>query len=129
MTRRDILRIIGGGIVVLIGLVLTFGSLQLWNGAPASRPDIIADATTVRSIARDLLVLAAILLIGGIAATINLGWGQWAATIAIALWVAGGFWANRALFGRVPALHMGAHVLLGALSLWLLWVGYSAHRN
>ena len=118
-------RIVAGVIVVLIGVVICVGSVQLWNGPPASWPDVIAGDASVKSTAKGMLAMAVVLFVAGVAVITNVGWGQFAAAISVTLFVVAGFWANRVLFGSVRPLHTGLNVLVGALVIWLLWVGYS----
>ena len=75
------------------------------------------------------MAVAGVLLLAGAAATVNLGWGWLAATSAIVVFLAGGFWANYVLFGDVRPFHTGANVMVGALILWLLWIGYSVPES
>src|SRR5262249_59665280 len=98
MAKQEICRIIGGLLVVLIGIAVGIGGIQLWNGAPASWRDVTASDSTVKNSARSILFVAVLLFVGGIAATFNLSWGQWAASIAIVIFVIGGFWANYILY-------------------------------
>src|SRR5262245_48132627 len=109
MTKQEICRIVGGMLAVLTGMAVGFGGLQLWNGAPSSWKDVIANRSTVKNAARGIVVVAVMLLIGGIAVAFNLAWGQLAASIAIVNFVAGGFWANHILFGKIRPLHTGAN--------------------
>jgi len=124
MTKQEICRIVGGMLAVLTGMAVGFGGLQLWNGAPSSWKDVIANRSTVKNAARGIVVVAVMLLIGGVAVAFNLAWGQLAASIAIVNFVAGGFWANHILFGKIRPLHTGANVVVGAIIFWLLWLGY-----
>ncbi|HET6266722.1 MAG TPA: hypothetical protein VFG11_03320 [Acidobacteriota bacterium] len=127
MSKQEICRIIGGLLVVLIGIAVGIGGIQLWNGAPASWRDITASNSTAKNSARTILVVAVMLFIGGIAATFNLNWGQWAASIAIVIFVIGGFWANHLLFGSIRPGHTITNVIVGAVILWLLRIGYAGH--
>jgi len=71
-----------------------------------------------------MLVLAALLLVAGSAAAINLRWGQRTAVIATLAFVAVGFWANYTLFGDLRLMHSGTNSAVGALVLLLLWAGW-----
>jgi hypothetical protein len=123
MTKRTVCRIVGGILVVLIGVAVGFGGFQLWGGAPSSWPNLIADASTIRSAAVGMLALAVFLVVAGTAATVNLRWGQAVSAIGILVFVAGGFWVNYALFGDVRLTHSGANVVVAAVILLLLSVG------
>ena len=125
MTKQEICRIVGGILVVLIGIAVGYGGLQLWNGAPSSWKDVIANRSTVKNAARGIVVVALMLLVGGIGAIINSSWGQMAASIGILNFIVGGFWANYILFGNIRPKHTGANVVVGAIILFLLWFGYA----
>ena len=123
--KQDICRTVAAVMVMLIGLAICVGSVQLWNGAPASWPDVIAGDASVKSIAKGMMAMAVILFVAGGAVLGNVGWGQFAAAISVTIFVVAGFWANRVLFGGVRPMHTGPNVVVGALVLWLLWIGYS----
>ena len=123
MTKRDLCRIVSGILVVLIGIAVGFGGFQLWAGVPSSRPDLVADASTIKGAAVGMLVLAAFLLLAGSAAIASLRWGRVASAIALLVFVAGGFWVNYAVFGGVRLMHSGANVVVAAVALLLLWLG------
>jgi len=125
MTKQDICRIVAGVSVILIGAAICVGGVQLWGGAPASWPDVIAGDATVKSTAKGMMAMSVILIIAGGAVISNVWWGQLAAVIAVAIFVVTGFWANQVLFGNVRPMHAGPNVAVGALILWLLWIGYS----
>ena len=127
MTKYAIYRVIGGVLVVLIGIVVAFGSYQLRNGAPPSWPDIAANDPTVRTVSKGMAAAAGLLVIGGLIAVVGLDWGYWAATIATVVFVAGGFWANYILFGSLRPLHTGTNVIVCAVIQWLLWIAYTEH--
>jgi len=129
MTKTDICRISGGVLVVLVGVAVGFGGYLLSGGVPSSWPDVIADDATARNVARAMLAVAAILLVGGGAATANAAWGYWVAVSATLLFVIGAFWANYLLFGSMRPMHTGTNVIVAAVICWLLWVGYSASRT
>src|SRR5262245_43880434 len=122
MSKPEICRIAAGGLIALIGVAVGFGSVQLWNGAPKSWPDITASDATVQSTARGMIVMAVLLLGTGLAAALHLSWGRWAAAIAIGLFVAGAFWANSVLFGNLRPMHTVPNVLVASVILYLLWV-------
>ena len=125
MNRYDIARVVAGLIVVLIGLAIGVGSFQLRDGKPLSWPDIVADDSTVRITAGAMAVVAAVLVVAGAAAIFALGWGYAAAMIAIGVFVVGGFWANYVLFADLRPIHTVPNVIVAALVIWLLWLGYS----
>ena len=125
MNRRDISRIVAGVLIVLIGAAIGLGSVQLWDGAPESWPDVVASNSAVKDTAKGMMAMALVLLVGGIAVLGNLGWGHIAAASAVAIFVAGAFWANYVLLGTVRPIHTGTNVVVGVAILWLLWVGYS----
>jgi hypothetical protein len=129
MSKHDICRIVAALLVALIGIAVGFGSFLLWNGAPASWPDVVATGSTVKGIARGMMVMALMLLIAGTATTLNPGWGSFAAAIAVAIFVAAGFWANYVLFGDIRIVHTGTNVVIGALILWLLWIAHSGRET
>ena len=125
MTKQDICRIVAGVSVILIGAAICVGGVQLWGGAPASWPDVIAADATVKSTAKGMIAMAVILVVAGVAVISNVGWGQLAAVIAVTIFVVTGFWANQVLFGSVRPMHAGPNVAIGALILLLLRIGYS----
>ena len=121
--KTTICRIAAGVLVVLVGVAVGFAGIGLLTGAYSSSPDLIASAATTKSAALGMLMLAAMLLLTGAAATINLRWGQWTSAVAILAFVIGGFWVNHVLFGDIRPVHTGTNVDLGALILSLLWAG------
>jgi hypothetical protein len=127
MTKQDICRIGAGVLVAVIGAAICVGSVQLWNGAPASWPDVIAGDASVKSTAKGMMAMAVLLLVSGFAVVSNVAWGRSAAAVTIVIFVVAGFWANRVLFGSVRPMHTGPNVAIGALIVWLLWIGYSKH--
>jgi hypothetical protein len=70
-----------------------------------------------------MIVIAALLLVVGVAAVGNLPWGVHAAAIATVLVVLAAFWANYALFGNMRTTHTVTNVVLAAIILALLWFG------
>src|SRR5262245_16680322 len=125
MNRYDIARVVGDLIVVLIGFAIAVGSFQLRSGKPLSWPDIVAEDSTVRIAAGAMAAVAAVLVVAGAAAILALGWGYAAAMIATCVFVVGGFWANYVLFADIRPLHTVPNVIVAALVIWLLWLGYS----
>mgnify|MGYP001353020449 CR=1 FL=1 len=125
MSTPAICRIAGGVLVLLVGTAIGAGGLQLWRGGPEAWPDVIADKTTVRRTSGGMIVMAALLLIAGVAATGNLPWGGWAAAVATIVVVLAAFWANYALFGNVRPPHTGTNIVVAAIILALLWFGYA----
>jgi hypothetical protein len=122
-TKVRLCRVASGILVILVGIAIGFGGIQLWDGAASSWPDLVASASTIKNVALGLLILAALLVIAGSAATFNLRWGQWTSAVAILVCVADGFWINYLLFGDVRLMHSGPNVVVAALILLLLWVG------
>lgn len=129
MSKVEICRIAGGTLVLLIGIALGFGGLQLWRGGPAAWPDVIARAATVKRISGGMIVSAVVFLITAIAVLTKTAWGGPAAAIAILLLVAAAFWVNYRLFGDIRLVHTGTNVLVAGLILVLLWIGYSGHTH
>jgi hypothetical protein len=125
MTVATVCRIIGGALVVVIGAALAMGGVQLWRGGPAAWPDIIANETTVRRTSSGMLVMAVLLLVAGAAAIGHLRWAGHAAAIATIVVMAAAFWANYALFGDIRLSHTGTNVVVAAIVLALLWLGYN----
>src|SRR5262249_14113246 len=83
MSAKKICRIVSGILVILVGLAVGFGGLQLSAGAASSWPDLIASVSTIKNVAFGLLILAVLLAIAGSAVTLNLRWGQLASAIGI----------------------------------------------
>ena len=92
---------VGGILVILVGIAVGFGGVQLRDGAALSFPNLVADASTIKNVASGLLVLAALLLVAGSAVALSLRWGQLASIAAILVFVVGGFWVNYILFGNI----------------------------
>lgn len=120
---KRLCRIASGILVILVGIAIGFGGIQLWGGTASSWPNLAADASTIKNVAFGLLVLAALLVVAGTAATLNLRWGQLVSVAAVLVFVVGGFCVNYILFGDIRLLHSGANVVVAALTLLLLWVG------
>jgi hypothetical protein len=127
MSTSEVCRIAGGVLVLLIGTAIGAGGFQLWRGGPEAWPDVTANKTTVRRTSGGMIVMAALLLVVGVAATVNLPWGGWAAAISTMVVVVAAFWANYALFGDIRPLHTGTNVVVAAIILALLWFGYAAN--
>jgi hypothetical protein len=127
MSAAAICRIAGGVLVLLVSTALGVGGLQLWRGGAEVWPDVIADEATVRRTSGGMMVMAALLLIAGVAAMGDLPWGGSAAGIATLVVVAAAFWVNSLLFGNVRPLHTGTNVVVAAIILALLWVGTTGH--
>ena len=128
MSTAAVCRIAGGVLVLLVGAAIGAGGIQLWRGGSEVWPDVIADKSTVRRTSGGMIVMAALLLVAGIAATVNLPWGGWAAAVATIVVVLAAFWANHAMFGDFRPLHTGANVVVAAIILALLWFGYVAQN-
>jgi hypothetical protein len=123
MTAATICRIVAGGLVLLISAALAIGGFQLWRGGAEAWPDVIANGTTVRRTSSGMVVMAALLLIAGLAAICDVPWGGRAAAIATIVLVGLGFWANYALFGDIRPLHTGTNIIVAAIIVGLLWFG------
>jgi hypothetical protein len=122
-TGRTICRIAGGFIVLLIGVAVGVGSWLLWDGAPASWSDVIADHSTVQSVARLMSVVSFALLLGGTLTIVNARWGPALAAVFTLIFTAGAFWVNYALFGSIRLSHTGANVVVAGVVLLLIWMG------
>jgi hypothetical protein len=129
MDKYEILLIAGAMLTILIGATIAFGSSQLWNGAPATWPDVVASASTVRTVARVMLVVAVILALAGIGATLGRAWGLVASAVALAIFVIGGFLANYTLFGDFRLAHTGTNLVVAVIVVCLLWSGYAGARG
>ncbi len=129
MSAAAICRIVGGVLVLLVGTAVGVGGFQLWRGGPKAWPDVVANEITVRRTSGGMIVMAALLLIAGAAATANMPWGTSAATIATIVVVVAAFWVNYLLFGNVRPLHSGTNIVVAAIILTLLWVGYFGHAS
>jgi hypothetical protein len=70
-----------------------------------------------------MIVMAALLLVAGVATLGNVPWGGHAAAIATIVLVAAAFPANYALFGDIRPLHTGTNIVVAAIILALLWFG------
>ena len=127
MNAAALCRIVGGAIVIIVATAIGAGGLQLWRGGAAKWPDIVADETTVKRTSGGMIVIAAVLLVAGIAAIGNLAWGGWAAAVAMLVVVVAAFFVNQALFGSARPLHMVTNIIVAAITLALLWFGY--HRQ
>jgi hypothetical protein len=126
MTTAAICRVAGGASIVLISVALAFGGIQLWRGGPDAWPDIIATNSIVRRTSIGMIVMAALLLVAGVAAIGNVPWSPHAAAVVLIVLVAAAFWANYALFGDVRPLHTGTNIVVAAIILALLWFGNRA---
>jgi len=71
-----------------------------------------------------MIVMAAILLIAGVATIGNAPWAAHASAIATIVLVVAAFGVNHALFGNVRPLHMVTNIVVAAIILTLLWLGY-----
>jgi hypothetical protein len=96
---------------------LAFGGIQLWRGGSEAWPDVIANETTVRRASTGMLVMAALLLVAGVAALGNMIWGFRAAAIAIIVVVSAAFPVNYALFGQMRPLHTGTNIVVAGRHL------------
>ncbi|HTM56090.1 MAG TPA: hypothetical protein VL175_18825 [Pirellulales bacterium] len=124
MTTAAICRTVGGALVILIGAALGFGDMQLWRAGPAIWPDVVANEVTVRRTSGGMIVMAAILLIAGVATIGNVPWAAHAAASATIVLVVAAFGVNHALFGNVRPVHMVTNIVVAAIILTLLWFGY-----
>jgi hypothetical protein len=124
MTTAAVCRVIGSALVILIGAALALGGIQLWRRGPQVWPDVIANKMTVRRTATGMIVMAALLLVAGLAALGNVPWGGRAAAIATIVVVLAAFPANYALFGNMRPVHTGTNIFVAAIILALLWFGH-----
>jgi hypothetical protein len=129
MTTTALCRIVGGALVILIGVALAFGGIQLWQGGPKAWPDVIANEATVRRMSSGMIVMAALVLFAGVAAVGNLLWGGPAAAAVTIVVVVAAFWVNHALFGDVRPLHTGTNVVVAAVIVALLWYGFQGKQH
>jgi hypothetical protein len=129
MTTAAVCRVIGGTLVLLISAALAFGGIQLWRGGPKAWPDVIANETTVRRTSGGMMVLAALVLVAGVAALGNVPWGGYAAAVATIVVVVAAFPANYALFGDIRPLHTGTNIVVAAIILALLWIGHDGQTR
>ena len=123
MTTAAICRVAGGVLIVLTSVALAIGGIQLWRGGPEAWPDIIANKFIVRRTASGMIVMAALLLVGGISVIGNVPWSGPAAAVVLIALVAAAFWANYALFGDMRPVHTGTNIVVAAIILALLWFG------
>jgi hypothetical protein len=124
VTTATLCRVVAGMLVILVGTALALGGIQLKRSGPKAWPDIIANESTVRRTSSGMIVMAAFLLIAGIAAIGGVPWASHSAAIATIVVVAAAFWANYALFGGIRPLHSGTNIVVAAIILTLLWFGY-----
>jgi hypothetical protein len=129
MTTTAVSRIVGGALVILIGVALAFGGIQLWQGGPKAWPDVIANEATVRRMSSGMIVMAALVLFAGGAAVGNLPWGGAAAAVVTIVVVVAAFWVNHALFGDIRPLHTGTNVVVAAVIVALLWYGFEGKQQ
>jgi hypothetical protein len=122
-------RIAGGVLVLLVGVAVGTGGLQLWRAGPEAWPDLIANESTVKRTAGGMLIMAALLLIAGSATIGNLPWGGTAATVATIVVVLAAIWVNHLLFGNVRPVHTITNVVVAAIILALLWPAYSGQSR
>ena len=122
-------RVIGACLVILIGVALALGGIQLWKGGPAAWPDVTANDMTVKRTSIGMIALGTVLLLSGAAALANLRWGGHAAAITVIIVVAAAFWGNYALFGNIRLIHTGTNIIVAAIVLILLWFGYDGHAR
>jgi len=128
MSMAAICRVVGGALIVLIGVALAVGGVQLWRGGPTTWPDIIADARIVAQVSGGMLVMAVLMLVSGAAAIGNVPWGRRAGSSATVFVVIAAFWANQALFGDIRPVHTLINVVVGAIIVALLRFGFAHSR-
>jgi hypothetical protein len=116
-------------LVILIGVALAFGGIQLWRGGPKVWPDVVANEATVRRTSSGMMVMAALLLVAGVAALGNTPWGVRASVLATIVVVAAAFPVNYALFGDMRPLHTGTNIVVAAIILALFWFGLDARSR
>ena len=121
---EDVYLWIAAGLVLVLGWGCGFGAYALWNGAPQNWPDVIAADFVVRRTARVLAFTSILLLASGAACVIKVPWACEASAVATLLFVAGGFAGNYAVFGSLRPAHTVPNVIIAAVILWLLWLGY-----
>jgi hypothetical protein len=129
MTGAAVCRVVGSVLVIVISAALAFAGIQLWRGGPNAWPDVIANEMTVRRTSYGIIVIAAILLVAGVAAIGNLPWGRHAAAIATIVLVAAAFPGNYALFGGIRPLHTVTNIFVAAIILALLWFGHDSQTR
>jgi hypothetical protein len=122
MTKPEIFRVAAGALTALVGVALGVAAAQLWNGAPASWPDVVASEASVKSTARVIALVTAALVIAGSATAFGAAWGRSAAAIGILAFAAGGFWANVVVFGSVRPIHTIPNIIIAVIVLILLWM-------
>ena len=123
---REISLVAGGVLVILVGIGCAFGSIVLSRGKAVDWPDVIAAPPILRRVAIGLALAAATLLASGGAVLAQLPWSIHGATASLALFVAGGYWGNHAVFGDFRPTHTGSNVAIAVVALLLLWAGYPA---
>jgi len=129
MRYTKVCRILGGVLVVLIGVAISFAGAQFWSKGPAAAPDIIANKLFVKRAAGALLIVAALLLVSGIAVLLRAWWGSLVAAAALVIFVATSFWVNYSLFGSIRPIHTGTNVIVSIIVLALLWLGSSREKR
>ena len=125
MRTAAICRVVGGALIVLIGVALAIGGVQLWRGGPTAWPEIIADARIVAQVSGGMLVMAVLMLVSGVAAIGNVPWGRSAGSSATVFLVIAAFWANQALFGDIRMAHTVINVVVAAIIVALLRYGFA----
>ena len=128
MTTAAICRVVGGALIVLIGVALAIGGVQLWRGGPTTWPDIIANARIVAQVSGGMLVMAVLMLVSGAAAIGNVPWARWAGSSATVFVVISAFWTNQALFGDIRPAHTVINLVVGAIIVALLRFGFAHSR-
>ncbi len=116
----------GGILVALVGVGCSIGAVVLFRGGADDWPDVIASAIVIRRVAIGLGVVSVALLITGTAVIVRCPGSVHAAAVAMLVFVAGGFWGNHAVFGDFRPVHTGSNVVIAAVALVLLLLGYPA---
>ena len=121
--------LIAGSLDGLIGVACILGGIALWRGGAKDWPDVTAGPAAIERVAFGLWFAGGLLLASSAALFLRWPWAAHTAAVALALFVAGGFWGNYAVFGDIRPMHTGTNVVIAAIVLGLLWAGYPALGN
>lgn len=116
--------IVAGILMILVGAGCGLGAMALRRGAPKNWPDVIAGDAVARRTALGLLVVSVALFATGVGSALGYLWAVRIGGVALAMFVAGGFWGNYAIFGDLRPRHTIANVVIAAVIFGLLWIGY-----
>lgn len=87
---------------------------------------MVASAKVIRRTAIGLFIADSILTVAGVLVLLKFPWAAQIGTFAMALFVAGGYWGNHAVFGDFRPVHTTSNVVIAIVVSWLLWAGYPA---